>query len=304
MTQSFVQKYAIHPLQAVLAYSLYFLMGLLPIDISSAMGGWIARILGPLTPKQRIVLENLRHAFPEKKEAEIRRIARGCWDNLGRVAFEFPHVAKLNVYSDPSRFEIIGAENVDLLARDGKCGIFFSGHFANWEFSALGCAQHEPPAHVHLIYREPDNPYVRSLFATRKPTPQCGLIPKGAKGARKALEVLKNGGHLAMLVDQKMNDGIPVPLLGRDAMTAPAIAQFALKYDCPVVPVRIERLKGARFRITFFPPMEIANSGNRKDDMLVIMKQVNALLEDWISQRPEQWLWMHRRWPKEPSTGL
>ena len=100
-----------------------------------------------------------------------------------------------------------------------------------------------------------------------------------------------------MLVDQKMNDGIAVPFFGRDAMTAPALAQFALKYDCPVVPVRVELLGGAYFRMTFYPALEIVPTDDRHADILRIMTEVNAIMESWIRDRPAQWLWLHRRWP-------
>lgn len=101
-----------------------------------------------------------------------------------------------------------------------------------------------------------------------------------------------------MLVDQKMTDGIAVPFFGRDAMTAPALAQFALKYDAPIIPVRSERLEGARFRITFYPELKTPKTGDRHADILAIMTNVNASMESWIRERPEQWLWLHRRWPK------
>ncbi len=299
MNRATYQKYISHPLQGLVAHTVYFLMGLIPVDVASAMGGWIARTIGPRLGVTRIARSNLEMAFPEKTPEEINIIIGDMWENLGRVGFEFPHISKLNVYNSPERFEIIGGENIDLLRDDNQCGIFFSGHLANWEFCALGPAQRDPAVPVQLIYREPDNPWMRKLFAKRKPTPECGLLPKGTKGARLALNALKQGEHLAMLVDQKMNDGIAVPFFGRDAMTAPAIAQFALKYNCPVVPVRIERIKGVKFRLTFFPPMEHPTGSNRKEDILTMMTEVNKTLEDWVRERPDQWLWVHRRWPKE-----
>ena len=123
------------------------------------------------------------------------------------------------------------------------------------------------------------------------------LIPKGPTGARKLLKSLKAGKHLAMLVDQKMNDGIPVPFFGRDVMTAPALAELALRYDCPVVPARVVRLKGARFLLKVFPPLELIKTGNHQADVVANMAQVNALIEQWVRETPEQWLWLHNRWP-------
>jgi KDO2-lipid IV(A) lauroyltransferase len=101
-----------------------------------------------------------------------------------------------------------------------------------------------------------------------------------------------------VLVDQKMNDGIPVPFFGRPAMTAPAVAQLALRFDCAIIPARVERLKGARFRLTAFPPIEIAKTGNRQADTLAIMTRINAVVEGWIRERPDLWFWLHRRWPE------
>jgi KDO2-lipid IV(A) lauroyltransferase len=104
---------------------------------------------------------------------------------------------------------------------------------------------------------------------------------------------------MAMLVDQKMNDGISVPFLGLDAMTAPAVAQLAYRYECPLVPGRVERLGGAHFRVSFYPPLEKPDSGDRQADIEALMGMVNATLGDWVRERPEQWLWIHNRWPAE-----
>ena len=123
------------------------------------------------------------------------------------------------------------------------------------------------------------------------------FYPKGSDGARGLLRALKKGANVAMLVDQKMNDGISVPFLGQNAMTAPALAELALRYKCPIVPARVERLQGAHFRLTFLPHLQIQNSGNKEADILEIMTEVNVLLGDWINEKPEQWLWVHNRWP-------
>ena len=124
-----------------------------------------------------------------------------------------------------------------------------------------------------------------------------GLIPRGAEGARRALALMRKGEHLGMFVDQKLNDGIPVPFFGRDAMTAPALARFALKFDCPVVPVRVERLHGSCLRITHYPPIDLPRTGDRQADVAATMAKVNAVIEGWVRERPEQWLWLHNRWP-------
>jgi KDO2-lipid IV(A) lauroyltransferase len=284
-----------YPLQALGLWLVFAMVGRLPLDVASALGGWMGRTLGPLLGLNRRARRNLERAFPDKPAAEIEAIVRGMWDNLGRTAFEFPHLQRIDAYTEASRIEVVGVEHIDALRDDGKAGIFFSGHLANWEIMPLTAARRGLP--VHLFYRVPNNPLVESLIHHRRLGGQGELLAKGAQGARRALRLLTRGEHLGMLVDQKMNDGIPVPFFGRDAMTAPALAQFALRFDCPVVPSRVERLQGGRFRVTHHTPLKLPSSGDRQADVAQLMAQVNACLEDWIRRRPEQWLWLHRRWP-------
>jgi KDO2-lipid IV(A) lauroyltransferase len=114
------------------------------------------------------------------------------------------------------------------------------------------------------------------------------------------MKALRDGRHLGMLVDQKMNDGIEARFFGRPAMTAPALALFALKFKCPVVPARVIRKNGARFEVEIQPPLEFPEpSGDRQQDILNLTQAVNDRLEEWIREAPEQWLWVHRRWPKD-----
>ncbi len=283
-----------HLAEAAVANGVFFTVRLMPFSWASALGGWIGRVLGPRLSVSDRARRNLHNAFPEKQDREIEAIVFEMWDNLGRTVFEFPHLAKLKCFDPGGPIEVVGAEIVDMLAEDGKPGIFFSAHLANWETVPLSGAQRGLP--VHLIYRAPNNPLMESLFSHRSPG-AGGLIAKGAAGARQALALLKDGGHLGILADQKMNDGIPVPFFGRDAMTAPALAQFALKFHCPVVPVRVERLGGAKLRITYYPALDIETTGERRADVAHLMGRVNAIIEGWVRERPGQWLWLHNRWP-------
>ncbi len=266
---------------------------LLPIDWASALGGWIGRTIGPHLGQSRKATRNLTRAFPGNSEAENRRIILGMWDNLGRVIAEYPHLPRICARLEGGRVEIEGLDIVRALTTDGKPGILFGGHIANWEVQPF-IARHTG-LELGLIYRAPNNEWVDRLLRRLRDTPL--LFRKGSEGAKALFSLLKQGGHAAMLVDQKMNDGIAVPFFGRDAMTAPAIAQFAVRLGCVLVPVRTERLHGARFRITVFPPLDIPATGDRAADERAIMVRINEILEDWIRKRPEQWLWLHRRWP-------
>jgi KDO2-lipid IV(A) lauroyltransferase len=125
------------------------------------------------------------------------------------------------------------------------------------------------------------------------------MFANGAAGARAALAHLQGGGLLGMLIDQKMNDGIPVPFFGRDAMTAPALAQLALRFQCPVIPIQMVRLGPARFRLVWEPALEVPCTGNRHADVRTLTAAMNRVVERWVRERPESWLWLHRRWPKD-----
>jgi KDO2-lipid IV(A) lauroyltransferase len=180
---------------------------------------------------------------------------------------------------------------------DGRPGIFMSPHVGNWELSAYSVIQRGPFSPIAVVYRAPNDPAAEWLLQYGRQRLKAELIPKGSIGARRIIEVLRAGGHVGMLPDQKMNDGIPVPFFGRPAMTASALAQLALKFHCTVLPGRVVRMGGARFRVIVDPPIELPNSGNRQADTLALTTTINLLMESWIREHPGQWLWVHRRWP-------
>jgi len=113
------------------------------------------------------------------------------------------------------------------------------------------------------------------------------------------IKILRQAGHIGILVDQKMNEGIAVDFFGRKAMTAPAIALLALKYECPVIAIRVIRTEGAHFKVTIFPPMEIEKTGDSEMDILNLMTRISKVIGDWIRDNPSQWIWVHNRWPDE-----
>ena len=269
--------------------------GWLPPATASALGGALARSLGPRLGVSKVARRNLARALPELDAAAREQVIRGMWDNLGRVAAEYPHLRRLRI--GKPLVELVGAEHVDRAREDGIGGIFFAAHYGNWELLAIAAGQRGVP--LTLIYRAANNPWIEALVQrAREAAPGAGAhVPKGAAGARAAVAALRRHDHLGMLVDQKLNDGIAVPFFGRAAMTAPALAEFALRYRVPVIPARIERLGGFAFRLTVEPPLEFNPTGERAADVAALMALVNRRIEDWIRQRPDHWFWLHRRWP-------
>ncbi len=263
--------------------------------MASAFGGWLAGAIGPHLRVTGTARRNLKRVFPDKTEAEIEQIILGMWDNLGRTAGEHPHIAKFDPYRENSRVEVVGGEIIDVLRDDDQTGLLFAGHIANWEIAPL-CGT-KRGLKLHLVYRAANNPFFDSIVQKGRTALGTELFPKGPAGAKSILRSLRRGDHLAMLVDQKMNDGISVPFLGIDAMTAPAVAELAYRYDCTVVPAQVERLEGARFRVIFHPPLNKPDTGDRQQDVARLMTLINDHLSDWVRARPEQWLWVHNRWP-------
>lgn len=281
-------------LEAAAAWLFLGLLRRLGLDRASALGGWLARTLGPRLGASKKTRHNIDRAFPAMTAAEQAAVLAGAWENFGRTMAEYVHLGTLAAEWE-QRVEMVGAEHLHALATDGRPGIAMTGHFANWELAALACAR--AGMELTFVFRQPNNPYVARMLAEARAPLGGAMVPKGREAARGLMQTMRRGGHAGLLVDQKLNEGIAVPFLGRDAMTGTVLADLALRYDAPVVPIRITRLGGARFRVEAFPPLEFARSGDLRADVAAAMRQVNDLLSDWVRQAPGQWMWQHRRWP-------
>jgi KDO2-lipid IV(A) lauroyltransferase len=291
-----------HRLQAAALWGGIRIVRLLGPVFASNLGGYVARTLGPWLPVSRVADANLRGAMPELDAAARRRVIRGVWDNLGRTAAELPHLAALKRTARGPGWEGDDDSELRALQRRGGPALLFSGHLANWEIgfpvaASLGLS-------VSWLYRAASNPVAdRLIQALRRDAmgADVPMFPKGAEGARAALAHLRCGGLLGMLVDQKLNEGVAVPFFGRPAMTTTAVAQFALRLRCPVIPIHPARLGPARFRVICEPPLPLPDTGDRNADVHALTAAMNAALERWIREQPECWLWLHRRWPREES---
>ena len=277
-------------LEYALACILLLALRSLPLDVASFTGSFIARSVGPFTRGQRTGRANLERFFPDMDWKQHRKILTGMWDNLGRTAAELSHIGSERLYK---RIELVNPEN---LPQGGKQVLFFSGHVGNWELLSPIVFKHNIP--TMLVYRKANNPLVDALINRQRARQAHGMLPKGPSGAVKLVRSIKSGDSIAMLIDQKMNDGISVPFFGVPAMTAPAIAEFALRYKIPIVPARVVRTKGCHFQGVIYPPLDYTPTGNHEADVLAIMTRINSIIEEWVRGYPEQWFWVHRRWPK------
>ena len=291
-----------HPWRYRLEYgvaaSLLALLRALPLTAASGLAGWLTRVIGPRLGVTRRAGRNLRRAMPELTAHQADVILGDVWENLGRMTAEFAHLSEFRLVEQataPGDIEVRGREHLAPFIRGNKPTLMFAAHIGSWELQPLTTKLLGLDAHV--VYRRANNPYVDRLIDDMRGGGAAGTVAKGRSGAREIIALLKAGRSVGMLIDQKLNDGIPVPFFGRDAMTAPALAQLALRYDLPVIPVRCERLGGCRFRVSYYPPLAVPQTDDRKAAVLEMMTEVNRMLETWIRERPGQWLWLHRRWP-------
>ncbi len=271
---------------------------ILPIKKASAVGGWLLRKIGPLTRAHKTALINIKLVFPDMPESEVRKLASACWDNLGRIGGEFPHLSQLRPYEENGRVEIIGHEHLQTIIDSKKPAVLISGHFANWEVMAAAICLGGLPARVS--YRHTNNPWVdASIARTRLAYGIPELSAKGGAGAKEMIEAMKQGHSVTFLNDQKFNQGILASFFGHKLPTAPGPSRLALRFDAPILPVSIERLPKARFRVRFHPPMAASSDPDRSKAIANTVESINRFLEDHIRQHPESWFWVHRRWPKE-----
>ncbi len=288
-----------HRAEAVLVQAVLGLFGALPAAAASNLGGLVARSIGPLIPVSNVADQNLRDAMPELTRAGRRKIVREVWDNLGRTAAELTHIGELRETASGPGYQLTGWEHVAGALKNGGPSIFFTGHIGNWEIA--------PPAafgqgvDVGFMYRAASNPLVNGMIQRLREAKfrrKITMFPKGDAGARAAFAHMGRKRHLGILIDQKLDNGIAVPFFGRPAMTAPALASFALRFRCPVFPFHVVRTGPARLHIICDPPMTLPDSGDHDADVLALTGAANDILECWIREKPGAWLWLHHRWPK------
>ncbi|SEP28234.1 KDO2-lipid IV(A) lauroyltransferase [Methylobacterium sp. UNC300MFChir4.1] len=265
---------------------------------STALGAALLRTLGPLLPAHRTAMANLRAAFPDMSEAERKRIALEAWDNLGRTGAEYAHLDSLFDY-DPAatgdlRTEVAGIEHFYALRDDGRPGLIFSAHLANWELPAICAAKFGLEATA--VFRPPNNPAAARLVQEVRRRTMGGLAASTPGAVFAMRDVVETGGHLGQLIDQHFTRGVVVEFLGRPCLANPLLAKLARHYDCPVHGVRVVRLPEGRFRLELTPPLDLPRAADGTIDVAGAMQAMTAVVEGWVRENPGQWLWMHRRW--------
>ena len=283
-------------LEALAFDAFAFVMRRLPVDAASDFGGWLLATFGPLTRVNRTVERNLRIAFPQASDAEIAGLTAAQWRETGRVLAEFPIIDR--IVADPSRMEVAHRERLTAVAQAATPAVLISGHFSNFEIMAAAIVQ--SGVRCQVSYRAANNPYIDQRIRESRARYGVQLFaPKGTDGAREMMRAMGRGESVALLNDQKYNGGVAAPFFGVTAHTAPGAAIFALRFGAPLAPMSVQRLRKARFRVIVHEPMVLANTGDRAADIEEGVRRINAFMEGRVRERPTEWFWVHKRWPKE-----
>lgn len=260
----------------------------------------IMRTVGPWLSEHHTGRANLARAYPEKSAAEIERILRDVWDNLGRVAAEYAHLDRLWDYKlgQPSRIEIpqSSIDRFQQLRDAGKPALMFAAHLGNWELPAVAAAAHG--LHAAILYRRPNIGEVADAVNAIRAVSMGTLVSSDSNATFKLAIALERGTHVGMLVDQRFSRarGAAVTFFGQQCKANPLLAKLARQYECPIHGTRVIRLPGKRFRIELTEAVPPARDAAGRIDVAATMQIITSMIEGWIREYPEQWLWLHRRW--------
>lgn len=274
------------------------LLRLVPMEKAIRAAEGLARWLGPKLSRNKIAMDNLEIAFPEKSIEQRKQIANDSWAQMARSIIEYGYLDKLfdlNVESEETeRIEIKNSEIYLKLRDDGQPAILFTGHLANFELLPMVAAKFG--LEIKSLFRAPNNKYAAKRVAEARKQVTNNLVASGKGASFQLMSVLDDGGHIGLLVDQKFRRGIMVPFFGRDAPTNTLLAKLARRYACPVHGARTVRLPDGRFRLEITEELVLPRDEDGDIDIRGTTELVTGIIEDWVREYPEQWLWIHRRW--------
>lgn len=270
-------------------------------DKTARFFGRAAHFIGRRLREDRIGRENLKAAFPEKSPEEIETILTGVWHNLGRLGAEFAHLDHIWDHNPgnpeaPGRVEFSprSKELFDQLRDDGKPALFFAAHLGNWELPALAAVAHGLDAAI--LFRRPNIEAADRAIERIRAVKMGTLVPAGRDAPLKLAQALQRGQHVAMLVDQYLTNGVPVTFFGRPTTANPMLARLRRQIDCPIHGTRIIRLPDGRFRGEVSEEVKPVFDASGQIDIPGTMQAVTDVVEGWVREYPDQWLWLHRRW--------
>jgi len=269
----------------------FLIFKILGPNISSRLGGKLFETIGPLFRSEKIIHSNIKKVFPEIKLYDLTKITCSMWNNYGRLFAEYVFIKNYRNGNLSSKISIDGLEILNEIKKNNKQVIFISGHFSNFELMAMQIEK----AGISLaaIYRPLNNMYLNPVMERIRKKYICkNQIKKGIGGIKKLIKFKKNNYSTALMIDQRVSEGILSNFFNQDALTTTIPAQLVKKFNIPVVPVCIKRIKGIEFKMTIKKPLFFSKDKSVKS----ITDELNKVLEQLIIENPKEWIWSHNRW--------
>ena len=270
---------------------LFLICKFLGYEQGSNLGEKIGKKLGPLFRNKKIILENLNNAKINEKNFDIKNLINDMWGNYGRILCEYPFISSLSDTNNNKYLKVNGKEVLERLKKENKKAVFISGHFNNFELMAMQISKQG--IDLAAIYRPLNNIFLnKKMESIRKKFICKNQIKKGIAGTREIIKFIKNGYSIALMIDQRVSEGIETKFFNKKAFTTTIPAQLHLKYGLEIVPVYIERKNKHYFTVYFYEPLSFDNN----KDQIYITNKLNNVLENLILKNPSQWIWTHDRW--------
>ena len=271
--------------------SLFIIYKFLGLKISSYIGGKLFETFGPIFRSKNLIKSNIQKAIPKINSLKVKIVMTNMWNNYGRTLSEYMFLKDFRNNKFRSNINIAGKEILEKIKLEKTPVIFISGHFSNFELMAMEIEK--SGINLSTIYRPLNNIFLNILMERIRKKYICkNQIKKGKSGVRELLKLYKKGYSIALMIDQRVSEGIKSKFFNKDAFTTTIPAQFVKKFNCRVVPISIERHNGVNFNIKVEKPMEFSkNSSTEK-----ITRDLNLWLERMILKNPGEWIWSHNRW--------
>jgi len=275
--------------QFILIITIFTFFKILGLKISSFLGGKLFQIIGPIFRSKKLIQKNIMRAFPDIDNRNLNEITSSMWNNYGRVFAEYMFIKKFRNTNE--NILINGKEVLENIKKNNQKVIFISGHFSNFELMAMEIEK--SGINLAAIYRPLNNIFLNFVMERIRRKYICRKqIKKGIGGVKELVKLNKEGYSTALMIDQRVSEGIKSTFFNEEAFTTTIPAQLAKKFKIPVVPIFIERFDNIKFKITVHNPISFSENDTTED----ITIQLNNILEKMIFKNPKNWIWSHNRW--------
>ena len=277
--------------QFIIIIVIFFIFKILGIKISSFLSGKLFELIGPIFRSKKVINENIKRAFPDIDQKKINKISSSMWNNYGRVFAEYIFMKNFRNGDLSENIIIDGIEVLQKIKKNNQKVVFISGHFSNFELMAMQIDKLE--LKIAAIYRPLNNFFLNHVMEKiRKKYISKNQIKKGMGGLKELIKLNKDGFSTALMIDQRLSQGIKSNFFDTEAFTTTIPAQLIKKFNIPIVPIFIERQEALKFRMKVYEPIHFSSN----ETIESITLQLNKILEEMILKNPDHWIWTHNRW--------